>query len=1249
MKLFKRGMALLLTALVLVSSLPAMAEGPSVSGENAGGQSLSGNEVEETSSETAEETKSSLEAEKKQNNAEDNAESAENVGGEKETDTLSGNQIDQTGSDDAVEEILFNTGNHAWSVVSQEDFENGAGDVYFADDGSYTINIPEENPFFPYEVQFTCDGEVTNEWFMTPEDSVEIGGHTFYVSAAFDDTAVTQMSLNIGGDIIVVYPEEKEFTDGGLGIAPASLLPLEEVTLGTIDLTGYTPLELTMVGVDYIFGNSLSDGDKVVWTYQSEDNYTISEKGDTIDLSRDTYSGGIKYWEMIVGSGDQLDSGNVRYTVPVQVTASENWLEASVYGGDREFTLIENSYHDDGSGEKYLTLKISEGQWNREMTAGVKLKINAEVFPSTNINYVEVYSTDGYYDLDKIKELEITNIADVMWNVADDDKRGAGFWKSSESLPRNWITLVAYSQNNEMIGFLRFSVNWDADSDGFDIVINEKNGNNYTKIGESTVWRIADYYNYPCKSSTSIEMPKGYKENGPYYVQIKPNDASTIKETDVSAVYISQWTQINGEIIYLEDGQKDIKEDILGDGYKVDFPKEGWFSLLVLVGEDGSEEQKRYEYSISTYEKTDETFLSSLCNLSFSGLSDQDGNSINSFITEESDDSYGENNYVTMLVNSSVDLTSLAPEFSASTGAKVYTAGTSREEISGVSLHDFSDGPIQYTVLAEDGQTSRNYWLQIKQAVDGSQLYINSFDDKDANTREENGIIYSTREVMLDGYHDYIHDIWLANIGTVAIPRLSVMLDSDVVELDPYWTLTGNQDLAGFTTTETDKVHGQLSNIAKIRLRAKEGLLDGTDVAGTLTIRSGENTLAVLTLTGTIGDPCITTSEIPAAVKYVPYGTMIQNSNKYDWIQPEYSLSSGILPDGMEIKSNGELYGVPLETGSFWFSVKAVFEGRGQIYSSVMSYTLEVEENTNANVYLESDPGYSVLIPIGTETTLGSYDFYLSEIEDTLFVSEGLFEGFTDLWLNGQRLERGVDYIGESGSTRITIRRQTFENKADWTGTNTIAAEFRVDGDINKELKRTAQNFRLNSQYIPPVTEEDVGEENSGGNGNTNHDDGGEKGVHLVGYVLDAANTIVEGITVELHSTPRSVVTDSEGFFRFLDVEFGQHTLYIKDQNANILASKSFELSRGETFSINGTVITAAPDSSVTLTVKMENGMLNISATSASVQEGVQLIATAARTGDGEEPGRFLAVAVVSGLAVVFLLLRKKKVAGEIR
>ena len=96
-------------------------------------------------------------------NAGTSAETPESSPGKKATASSADKEVHTSGkkttatvssaSRQPKEEIRFNTGNAEVSVVSQEDFfEHDLGDVYFEEDGSYTIQIPEDNPFFPYEV-----------------------------------------------------------------------------------------------------------------------------------------------------------------------------------------------------------------------------------------------------------------------------------------------------------------------------------------------------------------------------------------------------------------------------------------------------------------------------------------------------------------------------------------------------------------------------------------------------------------------------------------------------------------------------------------------------------------------------------------------------------------------------------------------------------------------------------------------------------------------------------------------------------------------------------------------------------------------------------------------------------------------------------------------------------------------------------------------------------------------------------------
>mgnify|MGYP006910461673 CR=1 FL=1 len=47
-----------------------------------------------------------------------------------------------------------------------------------------------------------------------------------------------------------------------------------------------------------------------------------------------------------------------------------------------------------------------------------------------------------------------------------------------------------------------------------------------------------------------------------------------------------------------------------------------------------------------------------------------------------------------------MDLSELAPIFYTDKGIHLYTPGSSSPEISGKSVHDFSNGPVQYTAAA---------------------------------------------------------------------------------------------------------------------------------------------------------------------------------------------------------------------------------------------------------------------------------------------------------------------------------------------------------------------------------------------------------------------------------------------------------------------------------------------------------------------------------------------------------------------
>lgn len=513
--------------------------------------------------------------------------------------------------------------------------------------------------------------------------------------------------------------------------------------------------------------------------------------------------------------------------------------------------------------------------------------------------------------------------------------------------------------------------------------------------------------------------------------------------SEVTAAYVGQYLSIAEAAAA---GAENIKSQLFDKsgtgGYAADYSQGIWFT--VFIGEDGAENQEIYQRLIITEERS--VVYSGNTSVSFFGLNDRDGQPVPCYVVDGSLDSYGDYNYLTILVDEDTDLTALAPIFSTAQGLNLYA--DDGIQVSGESLQDFSDGPVQYSASAENGKDAKSYWLQVITADPGpGRIYINSLADPEAETSENGGTVYSTRELFIDGLHDDVHDILLINIGSAALTGLSVELTSDVVELDEYWTLKGTNELDGFSAIGTQEDSGR-SNMAMVRLKAKEGA-EGTEASGTLTFKSGGKTLLILTLTGAVGDPTITTKEIPEAVKYVPYGIMIQNSNKYSWNRITYSIEDGILPQGVELKPNGEIYGVPKEAGEFTFTVN--MENSGNKFSeSRMEYTLIVKENTDSNVDAASDQGYAVIQRIP--------DIPLRSSEDYTFISEGEFSEFIDLYLDGEKLTKGVDYTAESGSTKMTVKSQTLKG-SNRAGKHTLGAEFRTKED--NSLKRTAQNYEV--------------------------------------------------------------------------------------------------------------------------------------------------------------------------------------------
>ena len=729
----------------------------------------------------------------------------------------------------------------------------------------------------------------------------------------------------------------------------------------------------------------------------------------------------------------------------------------------------------------------------------------------------------------------------------------------------------------------------------------------------------------------------------------------------------------------------DIKDELCADGYKEDYDGDG-IGITVFFGNgypglyqfqqfsiktiDYSEEWKEYT-DAPIIGETDPWFR-------VTGANDNEGSAYDTYIIENGknmniDTMYGYG-YQTVFINEDAD--SFVPTFwkandEAISIDRIYANGREFQEGSELS---FPEGEntlgTTFSVIITDknGSHSKNYDVTFVKKASGPQLYV------------AGPLAPEVRSVFLDEYHEYKHDIFIANIGDEPLTNLWLDLDATNVELDDYWTIggEGNNTLEAcpdnFSLELDSTSYGELSNVAKIRLVPPS--TGKGEIEGTLKIYSGkegdtENSelLATILLSNLAQNPEITTEEVDGAVKYVPYSYLITTNNMYDWVNVSYELTTGSLPEGVElIEETGELYGVPQETGNFTFTVSTYFESTSENYafnSSEVELTMTVNDNTDDNVFNATDTAdnYRILDAIGTEETAGDHHYILEDYSNgQLFRSEGEFGQFVDVWLNGEKLEKDVDYIAEEGSTRITINSQTFENKANKNGErNTIATEFRTtntagknDKNNSNELKRTSQNFYITERTQKPVN---PGNGNSGngnagscssGSGNTGNSSSGQAGTgtyassyvpnNQVGirvHLLNDDGDPISEMPIELHSAPQYLTTDTNGDALFDAIDFGTHTLYVTNDNGERI-SKEFELVAGNTVYIQGDTVTAQPGSTVELTVVFDGTTLGI--------KNAERIA-AAQTGDNENASLWyiLLIAASGCAAVVGIYLSKRK------
>lgn len=1080
------------------------------------------------------------------------------------------------------------------------------------------------------------------------------------------------------------------------GISLMSLLPMGPVTYTDvfIDHGNTTPdgLDDNSFYVREAFPRTLTLGtsgeyEKLLFSFDDE-NYRPVDMDDIISLdSNNSYNwGSYKSYKTVLSdriyflagynADDQLDNSNTqKYIVTVYlnstITNFLNGIECKLYDeSDIPIKTYLNSvsygYDYFGSSRSlfHMSSSVLPDSLKDNDCAKLKLELPAG-YSSANTHIYSGIITD---------ESELSSAKDVT-----DDILKNGYLLSNSRYDYFTFVLNASNGSKKLI-----PVNYYIGNAESYVYVNlqtdyaHKYKNSKVTFNNSSYYDYIDVYEADSFSDLNISLNGYYR----YFSESADSYFDDISKITVSCL---------GYYKTLDDIKRanitDIKDQLFSDRYFLDLSQ---FESITGTLEDGTAiqvkeinvttvDEEGYIYHNSVYvgitpERTDESEISdstyfyirspkmTLPN-GFGSASSYD-----SYIVSSSDDSYYNNGYQTvfMLDNQDpvADGTVIYPSFYSGAGVKMFTdAGV---QTSGYSPLTFKSGKaVQYSASAENGRNLKNYWVTFVTQQKGPKLFVNA-----ANTGKS-----AKREVFLNNTYDFHHDIFFANIGDEELTAINVSLSPDTtgVKLDPYWTVVDSsiKKLNPFTTTSSYSI----DNIAKIRL-IPENEDAFAPISGKLTISSANGGSVDIALTGIAGVPRIVTDQLYDGVKYVPYSYVIMTNSMYGTDAMEFTIIDGQLPNGIELKPNGELYGVPTEVGQFTFTVMVKYKGNAELgsmdSSDFRTYTLTVKDNSDSNVDAvnEDAQGYSLENRVSKNITvyyngLGANDVPVIdriELDSDLFWSEGSYSTeFINFYIDGYELKEGVDYYAEEGSTKITVKAQTFGHTSLSAKDipHTLAGEFRTNNKTD-QLRRSAQNVYIN--YVPVNGNNNNNGGNQGGSGGSGNNGGNsgnsaggtiaptvstDKTVSAVSAsftVVDAEGDPISGIMLELHSTPQYAKTDSNGVAKFDTVEFGKHTIYIKNLKTGKKVSGSFTLESGSEAQIKDNVITAKNSDPVSAIIRYDGKSIELlSATVDNIESGAGMVTS---ENVSVHSYGYAAVITISALAAVcasFGLFRRKK------
>ncbi len=917
--------------------------------------------------------------------------------------------------------------------------------------------------------------------------------------------------------------------------SPASLLPIKEYKVD-IELSYYFDGELTQFPVSeftrdvkqklaesYPNDPDLKDLTFWYWTRavsnsedssQSDDSFfgdmnPINENG-YIDLHPEHSSTGAEEYadiELIAGKDDQLELSNKRIIVHVKLL-------------DKNIKFKFTNYMETAEGEVRQKIQFSNDSF--PLTSNFHLSLDSS---SNNDGYVEgvktylsmSFDSDDFNSSQAGEDLDVSiyqgafdsetalnkavlggsakEITDQIWDQGDISKSGGYLYDYTRETSEPQFTMVI-RRSSKLIKLQTFNI---LVSVPLAVV-----KFNCLKTEDNITLNGTDYLDENGTHTVVVYQTQGTSNTKTFRVLFKAwlsNDAAETNNVSlIKAAYAGKY-KTEEEI---PSGTEDIKAQLFSaTGYLVeDITSESAFTVITVSGR-----MHHFQIRLDVPNEQLVPAPSPLSEDTYFSVEGVAGKSC--YVMPFEDDSYYYNGFQTLFLleengNSVPEGSEITPIFKSGPGVHVYASQAETDissdyidtasavvQESGKSKVPFKNGQaVLYSAGSESGNRLKNYWVTFLTQQEEPTLYVNGINGPSSEPVE--------REIFLTEEYDYHHDILIANIGKTELKNISVAIEAPLnVKFDdssagidvPGFTLPGFTSLKPPQADNSE--YAQQDFITKLRL-----IPDGKgDISGTLVIKAGgtdgqQEQEYRIKLTGTAVTPRITTTKLIPSVRYVPYYSLIQTNNMHGGSTSSnivFSVISGSLPDGIQLEPNGELHGTPTAAGDYTFTVAAKSADETETYDT-KQFTLHIVTNDDEAVWnydklYGGDSNYKITVAIPDEDNetisngnLGSgevFDEFDWSSEARIMETEGNFDYFIDLWLDGVLLTKGVDYTADPGSTRLTIFTQTLTGHGN--GTHTLAAEFREGS--RGAVRRAAQNYKLYTIGRNPAPPDD-GENN---------------------------------------------------------------------------------------------------------------------------------------------------------------------------